>query len=327
MDDIARIVEHLRGRPIAEIFEQSNEKDNIVALKLMCILDFYMEHLNFYAKIEATNPNLLGLLLQFSSFASFKYYDYVVPKAIGTRVLRCKFCDLVGSYALILTHMALNHNAHIGIKTCLYCQRVELEKHFVENSLDQCYQKYIQRSEWNDQKLGVNVLEIVANFYLMLRKLSKKFDACSIRHKQYTGLGYKAVEKLTHNYGDDFPNECMVFKQPKARKNLKDVSTSIGLDIEFNRAMNHFYGTGDNNIMMSPIQLLQRTPSHAAATDDQQQYLSMAHLVNANGNQHQVSFFVWLCNIDIHKLSSSSSSFFSLVQHPKMNQWSFHRWK
>lgn len=290
MDDIARIAEHLRGRPIAIVFEQSHEKDNIIALKLMCILDFQMELLDLYSKIQSSNPKLLGLLLRFSSFASFKYYDYAVKKEIGPRILRCKFCDLVGQYAHILSHMAINHNTNVGMKICVYCNRVELEKHFVENSLDQCYQKYLQQNEWHDYECNENVLDMVINFFGMLKRLSKKFEIYSMRQKQYTGLGYRAVEKLSRNYGDDFPKECMVFKQA-ARKSLKDISTSAGLDIEFNRAMNQFYGIGDN--IRSPIQ--DRQSNHTLITADQQQFMPMVQLqslVNNNGNQLHVSFHV-----------------------------------
>lgn len=288
MNEIARIAAHLRGRPIARIFEKSNEKDNAIALKLMCILDFQMEQLNLYTEIQSTNPKLLGLLLQFSSFASFRYYDYAVKKEFGPRILRCKFCNLVGPYASILSHMAINHNTHVGMKFCLYCNRVELEKHFDENSLDQCYQNYYQRNEWHDFECGTKVLGIVVKFFGMLKRLSKKLEIYSMRQKQYTGLGYRAVEKLNQDYGDDFPNECMVFKHT-TRKNVKDLSTSIGLDVEFNRAVSHFYDNRDN--IRSTTQRQQT--NHVASIDDQRQNIPMVQLqslVNDNGNQFHVRF-------------------------------------
>lgn len=286
MNGTDQIAAHLRGRPFAEIFEQSHEKDNVIALKLMCILDFQMEQLNLYTKIQATKPKLLGLLLQFSSFASFKYYDYAVKKEIGARVVRCKFCDLVGPYANILTHMAINHNTHVGMKMCLYCNRVELENHFTEKSLDPCYQKYLRQNETNDGKFNPKVLEIVTGFFAMLKKLSKTLDIHSVRQKQYTGLGYRAVEKLNQNYGDDFPNECTVFKQP-ARK-VKDISTSLGLDMEVHRALSYFYGSCDST--RSPAQH-QQTSNHAVVIDAQPQ-----NIPADNGHQFHVSFYMNMSN-------------------------------
>lgn len=128
MNDIARITSHLCGRPIARIFEQSREKDTAVALKLMCILDFHIDRSNLYTQIQATNPKLLAQLMKFHTFASYRFFDYAVNKDFAKRILRCKFCDLVGRHANILSHMAINHNCHIGLKMCVYCNRVELKK-------------------------------------------------------------------------------------------------------------------------------------------------------------------------------------------------------
>lgn len=278
MDLIARITAHLHGRPIARILEQSHEKNNIIALKLMCILDSEMDRLNLYTDIQSTNPKLLGLLLRTISFGTFKYFDYAVKKEIGPRILRCKFCDLVGPYACILSHMALSHSASIGLKMCAYCNRCELEKHFADNSLDQCYQRYIQQNEWHDHECNANVLDIVIKFFAMLKRLSKKFEVYSVRQKQYTGLGYKSVEKLKGYYGNDFPSECTVFKQQN-RKNFKDLTRSNGLDIEFQRAMDYLYGHTSANDHNRSAQHEQA--NHAVVAGDQ---------ANTAENQLEVSF-------------------------------------
>lgn len=289
MDAISRIVAHLRGRPMARIFEQCHEKNNIIALKLMCILDAELERLNLYSEIQASNPKLLGLLLRTTSFATFKYYDYVVKKEIGRRILRCKFCDLVGGYACILSHMAMSHNTNVGMKVCAYCNRCELEKHFAENTLDQCYQRYLQQNEWHDYECNANVLDIVAKFFAMLKRLSKKFDVYSIRQKKYTGVGYKSVEKLKGNYGDDFPTECMVFKQQN-RKNFKELSKSHGLDIEFQRAMNYLYGQSSNDRSAQ-----REKTNRAVIIGDQAENIPMEQLqslFNRPGSQFHVSFWI-----------------------------------
>lgn len=247
MNEIARIATHLRGRPIAEIFEECSEENNIFALKFLCILDFELSRLGLYTKINAiklTHPKTLKLLMRFHTFASFNYYDYAVKKkAIGSRILQCKFCPLVAPYAFILTHMAINHNAHIGMKMCVYCNSVELEQHFADNTLEQCYQNYMQKIDGHDFEWNDNVSEIVLNFFGMLKKLSKKFGICSFRRKQFKGHGYGYVEQLNQNYGDDFPNKCTVFKQHVKET---DFSTSNAFETEFQRVMTHFYGQHDN---------------------------------------------------------------------------------
>lgn len=287
MDLIAQIVRHLRGRPIACIFEQSHEKDNLIALKLMCILDSEMDRLNLYAEINATNPKLLGLLLRCTSFATFKYFDYAVKKEIGPRILRCKFCELVGPYACILSHMTISHNTHVGVKVCAYCNRCELQKHFEENTLDECYQRYIQQNEWHEFECNVGALNIVIKFFEMLKRLSKKFEVYSIRQKSYAGLGYKSVEKLGRSYGTDFPTECVVFKQ-KPRKNEKSLSQSNGLDVAFQQALDYVYGHSSN------AQSTQREPTnHTVVIGNHAQNMSMDQhqsLDNSAENLFQVSF-------------------------------------
>lgn len=235
-DEIARITAYLRGRPIARIFEQCHEKDNIIALKLLCILDHEMNRLNLYSEINASNPKLLALLMQFSSFAAFRYYEYAVRKDIGARILRCKFCNLVAPYAYVLAHMAINHNTHVGLKICAYCNRVELNKHFDDKSLEQCYHKYIQQNEWHNHEWNVTVRDIVTKYYQLLKALARSFDVYTVRHKQFIGRGYSAVEKLSQSYGDDFPNVCKVFKQP-VRRQINDLSTSVEFDVFFKRIM------------------------------------------------------------------------------------------
>lgn len=236
VDEVARLNAYLRGRPFARIFEQCYEKDDIVALKFMCILDHEMDRLNLYADINATNPKMLALLMQFRSFAAFRYYEYNVRKDIGARILRCKFCALIAPYAYIFTHMAINHNTHIGLKLCAYCNRTELDTHFDENSLEQCYHSYLRRIECHSHESNINVHVVVTKYFKLLKALAQNFDVHTVRHKQFIGRGYSSVERLHQNYGDDFPNVCMVFKQP-ARKKKNDLSTSAEFDVFFKRIM------------------------------------------------------------------------------------------
>lgn len=235
MDKISHLVEYLRGRPIARVFEQCHEKDNIIALKFLCILDHELERLDLYAQINQTHPKLLTLLLQFNSFAGFRYYDHMVKRDIGARVLRCKFCDLVGSYAYILNHMSINHNTHIGMILCAYCNRTELEKHFNDSSLEQCYRKYIQQNEWHGFEWGINISNIVSIFFKMLKALARMFGVYSPRTK-FIGRGYGTVETLNQSYGDDLSSKCIVYHRHD-RKSVKDLSKSTEFEAKFRLIM------------------------------------------------------------------------------------------
>lgn len=157
--------------------------------------------------------------------------------------------------------------------------------------MDQCYQKYFQQNEWHDFECNANVLQIVIKFFAMLKRLSRKFDVHSVRHKQYSGIGYKSAEKLSRSYGDDFPTECMVFKQLN-RKNSKELSTSIGLDKEFNRVMSDMYA--QSNIVRSATR---RVPTNHAVVihDNQNPNIPMEQYV-------QVLVFIWS-----HQMNSTRS--------------------
>lgn len=211
--NIEAIAVHLRKGPFASIFEQSNEKDDHVALKLMCIVDYNVKRWGLYKHMQDTNPRLLAQLMQFQSYGKFKFYDYQVGHEIGKRVLQCKFCDLIGPYGYIFTHMAINHNDHSPLKTCAYCNRIDLKKHFGDDSLHPCFANYLRTNaiEWNE-----NVCNIVTNFYDMLKELANKFKIITIR--TFAGR----------------------------RSDSKDISGClVALDEEFKHAISYLYGGND----------------------------------------------------------------------------------
>lgn len=194
MDTSTAIAIHLSKRPFAMILEQSSEKTNSIALQLMCIIDYYMEESHLYARIARIKcPKLLMQLMKFHTFAAFKYYDYRASRKIGDKILRCKFCDLVGLYPLILTHMAVNHNAHIGLKSCAYCNRDELKMHFSNGSFDHCYEHYIRKHQVikNDE-----ICEIVTTYYGLIKGIAEKLNICTVRNHAYAGTGYTSIEKI-----------------------------------------------------------------------------------------------------------------------------------
>lgn len=182
--EINRISAYLHTRPIAPILEQSDEKENLIALKVMCVLDFEMEQNHLYDRIQnAKRDTLMMQLMQFHTFQSFKFYEYNVKREIKQFALRCTACGLLGPYACILSHMAINHDLHIGLKMCLYCDRVQLQKHFDNNSLERCYRSYLR--EQNITENDTNVCKIVTEFYDLLKKISEKFSIITTRNHNY----------------------------------------------------------------------------------------------------------------------------------------------
>lgn len=204
------IAQHLRKGPFASIFEQSSEKDDHNALKFMCIVDYNAQRLDLYTRMLSADRKLLAQLMHFRSYGSFRYYDYQVGQEIGNRVLKCKFCELIGPYGCILTHMAINHNEHMPLKTCTYCNAIDLKKHFRDDSLHQCFVNYLRS---NDIEVNETVFSIITEFYAMLEELSDKLAI-----KTLAGRG-------------------------RASKNISGRLSA--LDEEFNRIISYLYGGND----------------------------------------------------------------------------------
>lgn len=182
--EMKRIAAYLRTRPIAPILALSDESRGLAALKVMFVLDYEMERSRMYERIQSADSDTLLLqLLHFHTFQSFKFYEYNVRKEMKPFALQCTACGLLGPYAYILSHMAINHNLHIGLKMCLYCDRVELQKHFDNNTLDRCYRTYLRDrniTEWH-----TNVCKIVTEFYDFLKKIAERFSTVTIRSNNY----------------------------------------------------------------------------------------------------------------------------------------------
>lgn len=186
--EIDYITEYLRTRPIAPILERSVEKDNLIALKFM--LDYEMEQRKLYRRIQNINSAslLMMQLMQFHSFESFRFYDYVVKQEVNKLVLQCSSCGLIGPYASMQTHMAINHNVHIASKMCGYCNCVELREHFDNNTIGRCLVNYL--NERNISEWDTNVCNIVAEFYDILRNIAEKFSIITTRRKNYAAKRY-----------------------------------------------------------------------------------------------------------------------------------------
>lgn len=233
VDIQSAIGKYLLNRPIGPVFGSSDEKDHVKALQMMCIFDREMEKNGLYDRISKTNhKKLLVQLMNFRSFASFQYYNYVNnkkdQKEMAKKILQCKFCDLVGPYNYVLSHMAINHDAHIGLKVCAYCNRKKLKEHFTEKSFNECYENYI-----DTHKITVNfeINKIVADFFTLLKDMGRKFNVLINRRDNFAGIGRKKNAPVAPKYGKDFPTNCIVFFQHRA--NLTEINNNL-LQREFN---------------------------------------------------------------------------------------------
>lgn len=234
--DAAIITEHLRSRPIAAIFDKCDEKQDYKALQFMSIVDYEAERRKLYERIgESPYPKLLSQLLQFCHFGRFRFYDFHADRRMKEYVLQCKFCELTGPYACILTHMAINHNVHTALKTCTFCNKEDVGKHLDDHSLDRCHHEYVQRYRI---VIDESLCDIVSDFYAMLKDISVKLDIITIRNKNYCARGYGTVERLDQNYDEDFSNECTVFR-PKSQVRNKTIE-STKLNAEFARVTEIF---------------------------------------------------------------------------------------
>lgn len=246
--NIQAIAQHLKKGLFAPIFEQSAEKTDPVALKMMCVVDYNVQCWNLYHRMQAVGPKLMRQLMQFRSYGTFKYYDYLVGSDIEKFVLKCKFCDLIGPYGYILTHMAINHDTHIGLKLCVYCKRIDLKQHFVNNSLDDCYAEYIRN---NDIEMDEDVCDIVTAFYDTLKGLAAKFKIKTLRNYGFTGKGRQVSERLPRSYGSDIDRNIKVIRVLTPSIKAKNISGHVdALNHEFKRVMSFLYGGNNDSRMM-----------------------------------------------------------------------------
>lgn len=200
-----KLIDYLSNRRIAPILHNSTEKDDLIALKLMCIIDYYTEQGKLYSNIER-EPKLLTQLMQFKSYGSFTYYDCIVDRVNGECLLQCEFCEFIGSYALVLTHMAINHNAHISNKMCAYCKRKDVVTHS-ENTLQNCYENYLKKHSLRVD--GVKT-EITFEFFKILKNIAKRLKVIIIRNDFFTGTEFSRIESVGRKI-QNFPTTCTVF--------------------------------------------------------------------------------------------------------------------
>lgn len=218
---------HLAKRPIAPIFESSHERNDGTALKFMCLVDYYVAEHKFYDEF-VKYPKLMAQLLRFHSYRSFVFYSYPAIRTISGLLLQCKFCELTGPYSHILTHMAINHNAHIGLKQCAYCNRTQLTEHIQNGTLATCYQHYLTIHGIDPKAVDVDILN---KFYKLLKNISSALDVVIPRSEAFAGIGYRKTVDIERLYGPDFPTTCTVYSP-------KNTGKRINVD-----KLNHMFGT------------------------------------------------------------------------------------
>lgn len=244
---------HLLNRPIAPIFEHCKEKDDLSALRMMCIVDFHTESTSLYSRIrESKNKKLLKQLLQFSHYENFRCYDYRIHSQLNQKALQCKFCELIGCYPHILTHMAINHDTHIGSKICAYCNRCELKAHIDDDSLLDCYKTYLEIHKIEIHQIEINEEpKIVTDFYHMLINLCTKMGICVHRNIGFVGRLKCSMEFLGQNYGSGLSPECQVFQFQK-RHSISFLQRTK-LDEEFKRIMTILFGYNIKHTLLTPV--------------------------------------------------------------------------
>lgn len=243
---IEQLIEYLQKQPIAPILAESKEKDDTTALKLMCVVDHYTAKNDHYKKM-ANNPKLIKQLLKFNSYSHFKYYDCRVQSGLENYVLKCKFCELIGPYAVIMSHMATNHNAHVSHTICAFCSRKDLKEHLKTDTLNQCYREYQTKYDINENVLDEKV-KIVDEFYALLKQLAKALDVTIFRNELFTGVGQRRLESIKHPI-PAFPTTCTVFKQLNKNKPINETK----LEHYFSLFISYRFGGNGLSRLCSPV--------------------------------------------------------------------------
>lgn len=232
----SKLNEHLQKRDIAPILAQSTEKEDEVALKIMCIIDHALIKRDFYSQMKA-EPKLIHQLIGFKSYSAFNYWKYLKPQKFPSDyVLECWKCKLVGPYYLILSHMAATHNTHVGSNKCLYCKKVDTKVHFEDNTLQRCYEDYLTKNAIEN----TNYPDVIVKFYDMLQELAKILGVLHTRTEAYTAKGRK--KKVRLNWFD-IDDEGDIDETVIVYENNTKTSVDLGkLDMLYTKVINAFYG-------------------------------------------------------------------------------------
>lgn len=229
------LYQYLKVRPIGAILENFPQQRCERALKLLCIVDQYIDDRNLYVELEK-RPKMMSELMQFD-YCIFKYFDYQIIKRTEDCLLKCRYCGIVATYALILTHTAIRHNVHLGLNMCEYCKMVELSAHN-QHQFNACYGNYIKMN-----KIEKNVVEnaIVAEFHVALKKVAREIGVVVHRNRWYGGVLQTELDIIIRSHGHDFPQlvyatTCKWIDDQKLDEAFKSVERRILGDGDFGLA-------------------------------------------------------------------------------------------
>lgn len=225
------MVEHLQRRKFAPVMrELSIEQQNCErALKLMCIVDHKIEKENLYQELEKYKLPIVKLMK--FDYCLFKYYDYQQLQRTKSCLLKCRYCGLVAEYSFILTHMAINHCAHFGLKVCAYCNDVDLSAHTVA-SFEKCRDNYYTQNgiERNFESYLVKI------FYEALEDVADKIGAVVKRNKGYVGVAQAAIQTQIKLHGHQFPqlsvevaSNCKKINDSKFQEHYRSVAMELDI--------------------------------------------------------------------------------------------------
>lgn len=258
-----KIREHLEGRPIAPNLAACKEKDSVLALKLLCVIDYFIEKRKLNADIDAI-PKMREQLLNWHSYESFRFYNYSASNWFTREILQCKRCEFIGPYLTTLIHMvsieislgsllckkkpninsivllvrisqAVNHDLHIGLKKCAWCSRMNFQEHIAQNTVQECYEMYLAKEQIHNPDYP----KVVVDFYDMIKTIAGALEVKICRKDSFAGIGYKSKDYLFDVDSDgDVDQSVTVFSMK--RKYRKEINT-LELNKLFRKAMEHFH--------------------------------------------------------------------------------------
>lgn len=230
------IINHLSSRPFAPILQhQLLYGENTIALKLMCVVDYFLEIKQLYPEISI-HPKLLVQLLRFKDYERFHYFEYKLPDfPFGDWTLVCQCCEFTAPYKY--THMVLCHDRHLSAELCHWSGQHELRDHTQSDTLSQCYQSYFYKKIGS--YAGTHLSVLIKNVFTQIRLLAAKLGVKTYRYTRYRAIKSTAKELLATGGIDD----ADIFKEIYVTKTQKRVWKSMKhdqLEALFQKAMKHF---------------------------------------------------------------------------------------
>lgn len=231
------VIEHLKSRPMKSVVRTSMELESDVALKVMCVLDYYLDHRSLYSRIQ-NEPKLLEQLIRFNSFASFRYFKYCNKQKyrLNGTLLQCEHCELIGTSVDVLEHMVLNHGHHKSTEHCFWCgdSKSKIQSHIESNTLEKCYQNYLENLNLHlDHKCPT----VIGDFYKLIRQIANELGVLSKR-RYYNATFLEKTETISIDDDDDDLCETIQVEKPRFRT-PKSIHLNK-LDNMFRKAMKYF---------------------------------------------------------------------------------------